>query len=82
MIASPSAWVANAFTGVWNSRDERRSGVRAVGEPPAPTATAGSLSAQWKNVWSICVIPTRVIVEPSGSVIVVLPSATVAVATT
>src|SRR5215469_17971116 len=42
----------------------------------------GNSRAQWKNVLSICVIPTRVIVEPSGRWIVVLPSLTLAVATT
>src|SRR5690349_19663365 len=49
-------------------------------------ALEGSRSAlgcdQWKKVWSMWVIPTRVIVEPSGRVIVVLPPLTLAVATT
>jgi hypothetical protein len=41
-----------------------------------------SIGDQWKKVLSICVMPRRVIVEPSGSVITVLPPLTLAVATT
>src|SRR5690242_18169962 len=34
---------------------------------------AGFAFAQWKKVWSMCAMPTKVIVEPSGSEMVVLP---------